>query len=815
MSDRNNGFENLENDVLFSMLSSPGDLDLGSGMSMEDIMIERIALQKVKDNLDQTTGAPANVRYAVGAAQSPEDKLATLQQFYPDAMPVEILDPDLGAQEYGRGNYVFTNPDTGKLTLFDEFNPKFLGIPIPTGRDIFLDAGPEVAETVGSIGGFIGGGIGGAYASPFTGGVVNPVTGAIVGEGLGSASARELYIGIADIFGDTIDTRSLGQRGTDFTTTAVFNAAAGPIISKTFQGIKYVAGQPFRYISGGTSKTAKENAKAFDSVGITNPTPGQITENPSLLLIEETLAGMPASTRTMYNNAKQTVAQIDAYAKDLAGRYGGVRTTDEAATELMQGARRARQVYNNKVTSLYNQVDEFMPSNLSSPAENTKQFVNKYLPASKTETGQKTLGPVMELAAKVLADADAGVLTYNNLKQFRSFLRENLSSATAAGGRLDSNGVKMKELYGYITKDLDALVASSPSPRAGTLYRQANEFVAENTSKQGGMTYVDNILAKGEVEANKALKYVLSGAQDGGESLLKLKNILDPDEFNVISGYILGRMGVPTPGISSAAELGAEGVIKQGSEYIAEQGFSPRTFITNWNRLSKEAKEALFKGTEHEKLIPELDNLVQVIDSVGKSAEKMANPSGTARVLTTMSYFTAGADALGKIPGSEGFEFGLSALLMPYGGAKLFTNADYVKWLTEGIEIAAYNPNSFGQHARRLYMIYEANPEIRDEIRAVTEGLQHDTIEPIENQNAENVPPATTAAPNEQAFREVTGAEVAGKLLPDIELAEQITEFSPPQVSDPEIIMSPTILPDEADREIAMRQQAGGIGSLV
>ena len=121
---------------------------------------------------------------------------------------------------------------------------------------------------------------------------------------------------------------------------------------------------------------------------------------------------------------------------------------------------------------------------------------------------------------------------------------------------------------------------------------------------------------------------------------------------------------------------------------------------------------------------------------------------------------------------------------------------------------------SYGQHIRRLYQIYELNPEIREEVRAILEGQQFETLEPIEDRNAANVPPVTTAVPNEQAFREITNPEIAGKLLPDVQLAEQVVEFEAPQVSDPEVIMSPTVLPDEADREIAMRQQAGGIGSL-
>ena len=196
----------------------------------------------------------------------------------------------------------------------------------------------------------------------------------------------------------------------------------------------------------------------------------------------------------------------------------------------------------------------------------------------------------------------------------------------------------------------------------------------------------------------------------------------------------------------------------------------------------------------------------------------MNNPSGTARVMGALSMFGIGAGdaAFGQMVGSEGFEYGFSALIAPYMSAKLMTKPSFVRWLTEGVEKAAYDPQSWGQHVRRLYQIYEVNPDIREEVRAIAEGLTGDTLERIPSQNSKSAPPVTTPAPNEQAFREVTNPEIAGKLLPDINLAEQITDFTMPTVEDPDrqLAMSPTIVPDERDREIAMRG-AGGIGSLV
>ena len=800
------GYDNITDNELFSLITpaiAVGDY--------QDELFDAIALQELYKELDRTSGAPFGVRANVGAAQTPGDKLATLRLYYPDAIPVEQFDPENGAAELGYGNFIYRDPETKKLTLYDEFNPKLLGLPIPTLRDIFADAGPEVAETVGAVGGFIGGGIGGAYATAPTMGVVNPITGAIVGEGVGSATLRELYIGAFDTFGETIDTRSLGQRATDFTFTATFNAAAGPIISQIWKGTKFVAGQPIRYMFGGTDSKAKDTLEAFQSLGISNPPSGAVVGNPTMLQIEQGLYALPTSTTNMHANAAQTISEIDFFARELAERYGGVRTRDEAAIALQSAAQAARSRYTNEVDRLYSLVDEAMPPNLSSPAANTAAFIEKYSPVVKTETGKEIYGSVFELAKKVLKDAEAGNLNYVNLKNFRSALRENLSSATSAGARPDAQTVKLQELYAAVTKDLNELVDSVPDVNAQRLFKDANNFVLEKQGDFGSITFLDEVLKKGGKQAGNVLDSIVRGADKGADDLLKLKEAFNEDEFNILSGYMLGRLGMPTPGARvGTQELGQELIIKEGAEFIGEQSFSPRTFVSNYRKLSKEAKDVLFRGTEHEDLIPELDNLVFVADKIAESAEKMANPSGTTRTLTSVAFIT-GAGGAGA---GLGFDYGISALVAPWLSSKLFTNKNFVRWLAEGMEISAYNPNSFGQHVRRLYTIYETNPEIRDEVRAILHGLEHQTIEPIEEDNAENVPPATTAAPNEQAFREVTNAEVAGKLLPDIELAEQVVEFSPPQVSDPEVVMSPSVLPDEADREIAMRQQTGGIGSL-
>ena len=173
-----------------------------------------------------------------------------------------------------------------------------------------------------------------------------------------------------------------------------------------------------------------------------------------------------------------------------------------------------------------------------------------------------------------------------------------------------------------------------------------------------------------------------------------------------------------------------EQALKEGVETISDAGFSPSTFINRWNTLSKESREALFGGTEYKDLAPALDNLVFTVDRIGKSATDMANPSGTARLLSAMGTFGPLAAATGAGMAGEGFEYGFAGLIAPYASAKLMTNKAFVNWLAEGVEKAAYNPQSFGQHIRRLGQISAVNPDIRDEVRAVIQGLTQDSIEP-------------------------------------------------------------------------------------
>ena len=112
-----NSLDDANVDDLMDIVFPPDLDDRQEGFDVDVAL--KTAKQQVSDSVDTQTGAPLGVRSFVGAAQTPADKLATLKQYYPDAVPVEVFDPENGARKFGRGNFVFTDPETGQKTLFD------------------------------------------------------------------------------------------------------------------------------------------------------------------------------------------------------------------------------------------------------------------------------------------------------------------------------------------------------------------------------------------------------------------------------------------------------------------------------------------------------------------------------------------------------------------------------------------------------------------------------------------------------------------------------------------------------------------------
>lgn len=93
----------------FLLPGFPRPIELPSNLSEADrakAINAYLQSDAAKEFIDQDTGAPAFVRAQVGGSPT-EDRLANIRRFYPDAAP------------YDDDNFIYTNPDTGRLTLYN------------------------------------------------------------------------------------------------------------------------------------------------------------------------------------------------------------------------------------------------------------------------------------------------------------------------------------------------------------------------------------------------------------------------------------------------------------------------------------------------------------------------------------------------------------------------------------------------------------------------------------------------------------------------------------------------------------------------
>lgn len=619
--------------------------------------------------LDRSTGAPFYVREAVGSAP-PQDRLATIRQNYPDAQP------------YEGDNFVFSDPKTGRPTLYNEENPRILGVPVPTVGD----AASVAREATQSVGATLGA-VGGAFAA-------GP-PGAVVGAGAGTVAGGNLYDAIRTGIRGKPDTRTVGQVMGD---SAVDFAAgaAGERIGQAIPGaIKGIVSGTKNRMAG---VTASELDDAARTVGV-NLTAGQATGNRAMQGLEAAAGRLPTGAQRMQTFVAKQLDDLAAASDDLARGYGGASTDVEAGRAINRGVTGFVERFREQGATLYGKLDRII--GMKTPVKPQRTLAALTGQGDALE-GAPNLGAVLQnpklktFADALTKDAEAtgGTVRYETLKALRSRVGEMLSDPVLI------NDVPRRELSRVYAAISDDMRSAAPTPYAARQFDRANAYWS------AGMKRIEDSLSKivNEAVPEQAYKAAISGGRDGATRILALRRSLQPDEWGTVAGRLLRDMGTPNAGQTSAEAL---------------PQFSPAKFLTEWAKLRENgATEAIFRGTPYQSLAPKLDALVKVSGAVKDSAA-MANPSGTASQTVFMQVLQGGLMGAGGGAAVGAPTAGaVAGIALPYGAARLLTNERFVGWLVKASQIPPTDTSGVMAHLSRLVPIAQANdPETRQAIQ--------------------------------------------------------------------------------------------------
>lgn len=627
--------------------------------------VNRVASQIRGSRTDRSSGAPAGVRAAVGSAQTPEDRLATLRRFYPDA------------QAEGSDNFSFINPRTQRPTLYN-----------PPG----LDWG-DAASVIPEIGEFFGGTAGAAAAvagAPATGGATLLTIPAAVG--LGAAAGREIATLSGSVLGNTVDTRSPVQRLVDAGTTAGVNAAALPLADLVARGVRAVAGSVRRAFGPATGPAAIND---FANAGVT-PSAGAVTGNRGVQLAEATLEATPGGAAPM-RALQETQALEMGQAVDRTARGFGTPTDPmRVGAVVREGAANAAERFSQRQTDLYDQAFSLIGADRPAAVASVQRLAADLQAdiARAPETRGRVLNPILARVESLLADAQAngGVVRFDVLRNIRTDLGKEIGSPATAATAPGRDAVQyLDRLYGALSDDI-RVAARQAGPDAERALSIADRYTRFQRTQN--LPALERVLDRGTDEQVFRMLFPQNGRPDP-QALARLRRNLTPDEWGAVQATVLDRMGMPTAGVNAGEE------------------FSVNTFLTNWNRLSQNgdnARRVLFGGNDA--LSGELDNLVRVAQRL-RDANAMRNWSGTARVAGMgAGGLAAGQDVL------EGDWKGLAGLatvgiIAPRYAAQMMSNPAVVRWLAGTAPVVAARGMIPDRQWARLMAVGEANPELR------------------------------------------------------------------------------------------------------
>ena len=640
---------------------------------------------KQAPQLDANGEAPAGVRYKVGLLDKPEDRLAALQQVYPDA------------KAYGEDNFVFTNPETGKLNLYNRESW------IPSLGDVASIA-PELGEMVGGALGAAGAGVAGA-GSGGTGWLAIPAA-----AGAGATAGREWVQGVGNWLMGNEDTRSVPERLTGQAQTFAANAAgegAGMAISQgVSDGARALTG---RLLRTDATDPVEAAMRAQDMRGIrVEPTAGMVSNTPTTATVEQTLAAYPGSGARIQGRINDAFTGMDTEfqrinnsVRTATNPAAAPTTRQEMGAALREQAEAVKGQFTDRQSQLY---DDATNAIGATPAVGTN--TQNLMGALTTEvdrlgnhaklTTKPVLDRVLEHTQSILQDIEAGA-SFDTLKSSRTAIREMREASTNS-----TEQRYLGRLYDSLTQDMEA-TAGAAEDDALQAFRKANNHTRRGYSGEtnANLNRAVNPIVNAKTDED-VYRFVMSKSNEGGSRLRAVRQ------------QVLKVEG----GQEAWDQLAASVVERIGTRRMGEEGsvFDPSRFLKNWREMPRETKAELFRGARGAQHREDLDRLARITENM-KRYRRQDNHSNTAKVgiaRQMLEPFTAGRVALGGGAGMYTGNLGVTAAAAGLGLAaqagnlgtrsylsRFLTNPDTVNWLA-GLPRAEMSRGGIGAHVSKL-----------------------------------------------------------------------------------------------------------------
>lgn len=434
-------------------------------------------------------------------------------------------------------------------------------------------------------------------------------------------------------------------------------------------------------IRGRSGEQAARNLADFQSVGA-NPSIGQATGNRVVQGVENLLGGAPTSAGVMGRFVEKQADDIGRGLQDQANSMFRNASGERAGRAVEAGVDLASKNIAAVRKALYWRADKLIPDTTRLPLTNTQRALADLTtptPGAAATTGSMINPKITQISQDVAKDLQAAAgagMPYSAVKDIRSRIGAELSDFSLS---TDKPTAQYKRLYAALSQDLEE-AARLQGPQAVQAVKRANSYFKASADR---LDQLERVVDKAG-GPEKVYNAVMAGTRDGATTLRAVLRSLPMEGKKAVTGAVIKRMGMATAG-----NQGADG---------AE--FSAKTFLTNWNNISKEARAALFDGYGPN-FSRDMDRVARVAENINNGAKIYANPSGTANRAASFTYGAALVGSLldpsmattGTLVGS-----GVAANL----AARALTKPSYVKWLANSTAMPVGSAVAQIQALRRI-----------------------------------------------------------------------------------------------------------------
>lgn len=418
---------------------------------------------------------------------------------------------------------------------------------------------------------------------------------------------------------------------------------------------------------GRTPEAIRQNIQTFENIG-GPPSVGAATGGRGAQALEASLERIPGSAGPLVRSGQQTADAAAQRVRQVADDLVPQATAEKAGRSIERGVGKFVDDFTDRARGLYDEVDVHIPQGTTLPLTRTQTLLDEVaLPVSGAEKTSDILSSnfltqVRESLGADIAQAieSRGVagLPYEAVKGLRTLVGERINSSDLI---TDVGTGQLKRLYGALSSDLETMAAGIGEDALQST-RRANNFYRAGRGRIEDLQRV--ISRNGGPE--KVFNAATSGTREGATTLRTVMKSLPPEGRDTLTAAMVRRLGLANPGQQNAAG----------------DAFSMSTYLTNWSKISPEARSVLFgrQGPEFQK---NMDELAKSAELLRQGAQVFSNPSGTAQAViggaSLLAPFfsgsiSAGLSTAGTIAGVAG-----SANL----ASRLMTNRSFIRFLAE------------------------------------------------------------------------------------------------------------------------------------